>query len=65
MKTYRISYFKKFVGEVEYIYSAINKQVAKSIALSTLGVNEFDLNKSVNQQLKELEIKDFKVELVK
>lgn len=65
MKSYRISYFKRFVGEVEYIGSYINKKVAKSVALTMLNIDEYDLNKSVKEQMKELEIKDFKVELIK
>lgn len=65
MKRYKISYFKRHVGEIEYEQYYINKDLAKSHAYYYMGVNEFDLDKSVKQQMKELGIKEFKVELVK
>lgn len=65
MRAYKISYFKRGKGEVEYTEWFINKNLAKSIGLSRLGVEQFDLDKSVKQQMKDLGIKEFKVELVK
>ena len=66
MKKYKVSYFKKGVGEVEYITNYyVNKVLALEKALKDLEVDMFDLDKPTKEQLKEKGIKDFKIEEAK
>ena len=66
MKKYKVSYFKKGAGEVEYITNYyVNKVLALEKALKDLEVDMFDLDKPTKEQLKEKGIKDFKIEEAK
>lgn len=66
MKKYKVSYFKKGIGEVEYETSYyVNKVLALEKALKDLDVDMFDLDKPTKEQLKEKGIKDFKIKLIK
>lgn len=63
MRSYKISYFRKDIGNVEYIETFSNKRAAKTTVLSRMCIIFTRLG--VKKKLKNIGVKGFKIKKVR